>query len=49
MQALNVLRGGSLIQDIESQVENWLKHEQGKPLGRKSHSIEIAARVCSVA
>jgi putative glutamine amidotransferase len=41
MQALNVSRGGSLIQDIDSQVEGGLKHEQGKPLGRNSHSIDI--------
>lgn len=43
MQALNVYRGGSLIQDIASQVENSLKHQQGVPLERNSHRIEIAA------
>ena len=41
MQALNVARGGSLIQDIEAQVPNALKHEQGTPLERGSHTIEI--------
>ena len=41
MQALNVSRGGSLIQDIESQVEGAIKHEQGIPLGRNSHAIRI--------
>jgi len=41
MQALNVYRGGSLIQDIESQVKDPLKHEQGLPLARNSHSIRI--------
>jgi putative glutamine amidotransferase len=41
MQALNVARGGTLIQDIDSQVESSLKHEQGRPLDRQSHSIEI--------
>jgi putative glutamine amidotransferase len=41
MQILNVSRGGSLIQDIESQIPNSLKHEQGKPLSRNSHSIKI--------
>jgi putative glutamine amidotransferase len=41
MQALNVSRGGTLIQDIESQVEHSLKHEQGKPIRRNSHSLEI--------
>lgn len=42
MQALNVSRGGSLIQDIDSQVENNVKHEQGLPLDRNSHRIDIA-------
>lgn len=39
MQSLNVSRGGSLIQDIESQTENSIKHEQGIPLERNSHTI----------
>lgn len=43
MQALNVYLGGSLIQDIESQIENCLQHEQGVPLERNSHSIEAEA------
>lgn len=38
-QALNVHRGGSLIQDIEGQIENSIRHEQGKPLDRSSHSL----------
>ncbi len=41
MQALNVSRGGSLIQDIGAQVENCIKHEQGLPLDRNSHSLRI--------
>ncbi len=41
MQVLNVYRGGSLIQDIDSQVDNPIKHEQGKPLERNSHSINV--------
>lgn len=41
MQVLNVFRGGSLIQDIQSQVPNCLKHQQGQPLERNSHSIDI--------
>lgn len=41
MQILNVFRGGSLIQDIESQTENSLKHEQGIPLDRNSHLINV--------
>lgn len=42
MQSLNVSRSGSLIQDIESQVEKCIKHEQGKPVDRNSHRITIA-------
>jgi putative glutamine amidotransferase len=44
MQALNVSRGGSLIQDIESQVTDNVKHEQGPPLDRNSHRIGIAEK-----
>jgi putative glutamine amidotransferase len=40
-QALNVSRGGSLIQDIESQVANSINHQQGKPVERNSHMISI--------
>ncbi len=42
MQALNVSRGGSLIQDIESQVDRAIKHNQGKPLARNSHGLKLA-------
>jgi len=42
MQVLNVYRGGTLIQDIESQVENPLKHEQGPPATRVSHGVRVA-------
>ncbi len=41
MQSLNVSRGGTLIQDIGSQVEGCLKHEQGIPRDRASHTITI--------
>jgi len=41
MQALNVSRGGTLYQDIETQIPNHLKHEQGIPLERNSHNITI--------
>lgn len=41
MQVLNVERGGTLVQDIESQIEDCLKHEQGTPRRRNSHSLEI--------
>ena len=42
MQALNVVRGGSLVQDIESQVSKSIMHEQGIPVNRNSHSLKIA-------
>jgi putative glutamine amidotransferase len=42
MQALNVGRGGTLVQDIESQVKGSFKHEQGTPSTRNSHSLKIA-------
>ena len=42
MQALNVARGGTLIQDIESQLPKSIKHEQGVPAHRNSHSLKIA-------
>ncbi len=41
MQALNVFRGGSLIQDVVSQVPSAIKHEQGVPLARNSHQISV--------
>lgn len=41
MQILNVARGGSLIQDIPSQVENAINHQQGVPRERNSHRIRI--------
>jgi putative glutamine amidotransferase len=41
MQVLNVSRGGTLYQDIETDIENCVKHEQGKPLARNSHRIEF--------
>ena len=41
MQALNVSRGGTLVQDIECQIENSIKHEQGMPASRTSHRIEV--------
>lgn len=43
MQALNVWRGGTLIQDIASQVKGSHKHEQGVPAHRNSHSLKIGA------
>lgn len=41
MQALNVFRGGTLIQDIASQVPNAIKHQQGTPRDRPSHALNL--------
>ena len=41
MQSMNVSRGGSLIQDIASQIGDPVKHEQGTPRDRHSHSITL--------
>ena len=41
MQVLNVARGGTLIQDIRSQIPDAIKHEQGVPRDRPSHRISI--------
>ena len=41
MQILNVSRGGTLIQDIGSQVPNAIKHEQGPPRDRPSHRVRL--------
>jgi putative glutamine amidotransferase len=43
MQALNVSRSGTLIQDIESQWPNAIKHEQGAPRDRHSHRVRLLA------
>src|SRR5690349_3897079 len=42
MQVLNVSRGGTLIQDIESYLPEAIKHEQGAPRDRASHRISLA-------
>ena len=42
MQVLNVSRGGTLIQDIGSQVANSIQHEQDLPRDRPSHRVKIA-------
>ena len=41
IQSLNVYRGGTLIQDIPTEVEGALKHMQGDVFDRRSHSINI--------
>lgn len=42
MQVLNVSRGGTLIQDIRSQLPDAIKHEQGVPRDCPSHSVSIS-------
>lgn len=42
MQVLNVFRGGTLIQDIRSQLPDAIKHEQGAPRNRPSHAVKVA-------
>ena len=44
MQVLNVSRGGTLIQDIESNLPEAIKHEQGAPRDRASHRISLAEK-----
>jgi putative glutamine amidotransferase len=41
LQALNVSRGGTLIQDISSQFVGAIKHQQGAPRDRPSHAVEL--------
>lgn len=41
MQILNVSRGGTLIQDIASQIQGAIKHEQGTPRDRPSHRVRL--------
>lgn len=41
IQALNVYRGGTLYQDIESQIEGALPHEQKEPYGVPSHPVSL--------
>lgn len=41
MQILNVSRGGTLIQDIVTQLPNAIKHEQGPPRDRPSHAVTL--------
>src|SRR5687768_939071 len=41
MQILNVSRGGTLIQDIASEVPGAIKHEQGAPRDRHSHIVRL--------
>lgn len=41
LQIWNVFRGGTLIQNIESELPEAIKHEQGAPRGRRSHNVSL--------
>lgn len=41
IQSLNVFRGGTLIQDIQHEVKDSLKHMQGDVFTRHAHSINV--------
>jgi putative glutamine amidotransferase len=41
MQVLNVSRGGTLIQDIPSEMPEAINHQQGAPRERRSHRIKL--------
>ncbi|HKC65128.1 MAG TPA: gamma-glutamyl-gamma-aminobutyrate hydrolase family protein, partial [Pyrinomonadaceae bacterium] len=41
MQILNVTRGGTLIQDITTEMPEAIKHEQGRPRDRRSHRVRL--------
>jgi putative glutamine amidotransferase len=41
MQALNVSRGGTLIQDIPAQLPGAINHQQGAPRDRPTHAITL--------
>lgn len=43
-QAINVVLGGSLYQDISTQVPHALEHEQRTPKGQSSHTINILTK-----
>jgi putative glutamine amidotransferase len=44
MQTINVAFGGSLIQDIASQLDAPLAHRQKAPATRLSHAVEVAPK-----
>ena len=43
MQTMNVACGGSLIQDISSQISKPLQHRQGTPATNLSHTVTVKA------
>lgn len=44
MQAINVAFGGSLIQNIESQMDSPLPHRQKAPATELSHAVDVAPK-----
>lgn len=44
IQAINIAAGGTIFQDIGSQVENTLRHRQDAPAWHPTHQIEIDSR-----
>ena len=40
-QLINVIYGGSLVQDIESEIKTNIRHEQTNPRNQTSHSVKI--------
>ncbi len=44
MQAINVAFGGSLLQDIASQMDSPLPHRQQAPATELSHTVDVAPR-----
>lgn len=42
-QLLNVVTGGTLVQDIPSEVDGALEHEQDAPKTETTHSVEVTA------
>lgn len=44
MQTINVALGGSLIQDIASQLESPLAHRQKAPATRLSHAVQVTPK-----
>ena len=43
MQLLNVVCGGTLYQDIPSQVDTHIIHKQKKPYNKETHEVYIAS------
>ena len=41
MQVLNISRGGTLIQDIPSEMPEAINHQQGAPRDRRSHRVRL--------